>query len=438
MSWQQWLGRLKENGTRQRRRSDGATPQRRAKLRPGVELLEDRTVPAVLSTFLTTEHVDLNVGYTGGASGVWSIQPRNNDEFPAVSYAPDEAPPLRRQTGPDLPSIRAAFDFIGVAAGADFYQLPQSQDPNLLYLGGAAGGLNPDDFDRYDPAAESKDRVSGLGRWLKLSLVGVQHFSPNGQPGTGASPCGRATTPAPTSSWPATTTASPIPTATAWTRPTASVPTTPSGSSPAATSTSTGASPHKGRYEVTVKASGYLDDGNTTSLGQLIESPPITLYFSVGSVGQLEFDAASYSVNENAGTASVNVRRVGGSDGRITSTRLPPRRARPRPAPITPTSAAPLTFNDQETEKTVTIPIVNDAAIEADETVNLALSNPGLDHRGRSRSVPVKKIRPPRSSFVIASSAVNVEPSFRSAGSLSRWPMIRLSPVLAARTSPSW
>ena len=54
----------------------------------------------------------------------------------------------------------------------------------------------------------------------------------------------------------------------------------------------------------------------------------------------------------------------------------------------------------------------------------------------RSRSVPVKNIRPPRSSFVIASSEVNVEPSFRSAGSLSRCPMIRLSPVLGGAGEP--
>ncbi len=51
--------------------------------------------------------------------------------------------------------------------------------------------------------------------------------------------------------------------------------------------------------------------------------------------------------------------------------------------------------------------------------------------------MPVKNVLPPRSSFMIASSAVNVEPSLRSAGSLSRWPMIRLSPVPAARASSS-
>jgi len=364
------------------KRSRRAAAPGRHRQRPGVELLEDRAVPAVLSTFLTTEHVDgFNLGYSGGTDGVWSIRPRNSDEVPAVSYAADEA--LLYVGKPALtPRLASsAFDFIGVPASADFYQLPQSQDPNLLFLGGRASGgagdvLNPADFDRYDPAAESKDRVSGLGAWLKVSLVSVQHFQPNGQPGDGAF-----------SVWQSEDTGPNVFMASyddGVANPNGSgLDTTDGVTADDAVWIIGGGHIHfnwgftqKGRYEITVKASGYLDDGNTTSLGQFTESQPITLYFSVGSVGQLEFDAASYSVNESAGTASVKVRRVGGSDGRITVNFASTAGSATLGDDFTDASAT-LTFNDQETEKTITIPIVNNSVIEPDETVNLALSNPG-------------------------------------------------------------
>jgi len=132
----------------------------------------------------------------------------------------------------------------------------------------------------------------------------------------------------------------------------------------------------KGRYEVTVKLSGYLNDGNTTSLGQYVESDPFTIYFSVGSVGQLEFDASSYTVNEGAGTASVTVRRVNGSDGRITA-RYATSDGSALAGPDYAASSGTLTFDDQQTTKTITIPIFDDTLFEGNETLNLSLSNPG-------------------------------------------------------------
>jgi len=89
--------------------------------------------------------------------------------------------------------------------------------------------------------------------------------------------------------------------------------------------------------------------------------------------GTLQFSAASYSVNENAGSASVTISRVGGSDGSTpvffsisngTAT-----------AGLDYTNASGLVvLADGQTSRTVSIPITDDASVESNETVNLMLT----------------------------------------------------------------
>ncbi len=128
---------------------------------------------ASAETVLTDEHVDLNIGYTR-TSGVWTIKALDNDVDPARQTSPATTllyvDPAARVTRPGNP----AFDFVGVGAGQPYYQLPQAQNPSLLYLGFAGYGASSADFDAYNPAVESGGRASGFGRWLKVSLVAVR------------------------------------------------------------------------------------------------------------------------------------------------------------------------------------------------------------------------------------------------------------------------
>ncbi|MCF6219372.1 MAG: hypothetical protein L3J94_11600, partial [Gammaproteobacteria bacterium] len=92
--------------------------------------------------------------------------------------------------------------------------------------------------------------------------------------------------------------------------------------------------------------------------------------------GRFEFGAASYSVNENGGTVSITINRVGGSDGAVS--------VNWRTQDATATSNqdferinwVSLTFADGETSRVETITIVNDDAVEADERFNIELGNP--------------------------------------------------------------
>src|SRR4029077_15811493 len=102
--------------------------------------------------------------------------------------------------------------------------------------------------------------------------------------------------------------------------------------------------------------------------------------YTVGSPtqqpGTLQFDSAGYSVNENGGTATITVTRTGGSDGPVSVDYATSNGTATAGSDYTPASGT-LNFAAGETSKTFTIPILDDAAIETDETVNLTLSSPG-------------------------------------------------------------
>lgn len=125
--------------------------------------------PAWAQTHLTNEHVDLTIGFTAPSS--FSMLVRDDDN--GVSYTPPNAIldvlPLAQTTRP----AGSAFDFVGVGAGQTYYRLPQSQNPNLLYLGVSGNGVSSSSIDTYNAAAESGGRVSGNAAWVRLSLESV-------------------------------------------------------------------------------------------------------------------------------------------------------------------------------------------------------------------------------------------------------------------------
>jgi surface-anchored protein len=280
------------------------------------EALETRALlTASLENFLTTEHVDINLQRSGTA---WSLGPRNSDAD--IQYANDEAvlyagspSVLSRPSGSE-------FDFIGVNAGQNFYMLPASQDPELLYLGFAAYGLD-NTVDRYNPATESKGRATGSARYAKASLTEVRHTNPNGTAGSGHF-----------SMWQSGSFGGSVVFMSSFNDGTANpigggLDVTDGISADDAMWIVSGGHSHfnfgftqPGRYEIDLKLSAYFgDDGNNAqpNTAGFSQSEDITVYFSVISVGQLQFETSTYSVNEGAGTASIDVVRVGGSDGRI-------------------------------------------------------------------------------------------------------------------------
>jgi streptogramin lyase len=121
-----------------------------------------------------------------------------------------------------------------------------------------------------------------------------------------------------------------------------------------------------GADEIAVGSDGALwfTEFDASQIGRL--APP----------GALQFSAASYSVNESAGTATITINRIGGSDGVVTvqfTTSDGSALAGTDYTAVTQT----VTFADGDTTpKTVDIPILQDLLAEGNETINLTLSDP--------------------------------------------------------------
>ncbi|MEJ6486264.1 Calx-beta domain-containing protein [Nostoc punctiforme UO1] len=95
-----------------------------------------------------------------------------------------------------------------------------------------------------------------------------------------------------------------------------------------------------------------------------------------GVAGTIQFNNTAYSINEN-GTpiTAVTLTRTGGSDGAV-SVRVNLTNGTAIAGSDYTNTPITVTFANGETSKTVTIPIVNDAIAESNETINLTLANP--------------------------------------------------------------
>jgi Ca2+-binding RTX toxin-like protein len=117
----------------------------------------------------------------------------------------------------------------------------------------------------------------------------------------------------------------------------------------------------------------------TDNLGQT-EATPIQADASTSTAtilpGTLAFSTAEYSINED-GTPilAVTINRINGSDGIVSATVNLSNGTAIAPGDYDNNSIT-VTFENGETSKTITLPIINDVLYEADETLNLTLSNP--------------------------------------------------------------
>jgi hypothetical protein len=89
----------------------------------------------------------------------------------------------------------------------------------------------------------------------------------------------------------------------------------------------------------------------------------------------LQFSAATYSVAENAGFATIGVTRSGDSSGTATVDFVTSDGTAKQASDYILNSGT-LSFGPGETSKTFSVLVVNDVYVEPDKTVNLTLSNP--------------------------------------------------------------
>ena len=101
----------------------------------------------------------------------------------------------------------------------------------------------------------------------------------------------------------------------------------------------------------------------------------IRAYIATLPVSSVQFSAANYTVNENAGTAAITVTRTGDTSGTFSVNYATSDGTAGQRSDYLATSGT-LSFAVGETSKTFTISIIDDAYVEGSETINLTLSNP--------------------------------------------------------------
>jgi plastocyanin len=92
--------------------------------------------------------------------------------------------------------------------------------------------------------------------------------------------------------------------------------------------------------------------------------------------GSLQFSAATYEAGESDGTATVTVTRAGGSDGVVTVGFATSDGTATAGADYTATSGTLSWGNHDAAAKSFDVSVLDDTAVEDNETVNLALSGP--------------------------------------------------------------
>jgi hypothetical protein len=111
---------------------------------------------------------------------------------------------------------------------------------------------------------------------------------------------------------------------------------------------------------------GYLDEQGFNVMHYTI---------NVQAPGTLQFSAATYSVNENGGSATITVTRTGGSNGAVGVSYATSNGTATAGSDYTATSGTLSWANGDTASKTFSIPILDDSVYEGNETVNLTLTN---------------------------------------------------------------
>ena len=134
----------------------------------------------------------------------------------------------------------------------------------------------------------------------------------------------------------------------------------------------------RGRYiSLTARATNTIDPPGPVASGPANNSSEFSNAVRIPSPGSLQFSLGAYSVNENAGSISIEVQRVGGSDGVVSVQYATANGSAIQPGDYAATSGGLFWPNGDIAPKSFTVNIVNDAIDENDETLSLILLSPG-------------------------------------------------------------
>ena len=123
-------------------------------------------LPAV--TTFTIEHVDI-----GLAEGT-ELEPHWHDETNAAEYEPGEAEAFVNPAfAATIRPAGAQWDFLDVGAGETYYQIPESSDPNLPFLGIGAEEADLTAFDAWNPG--DARGANSSAKWFGLRLLGYSY-----------------------------------------------------------------------------------------------------------------------------------------------------------------------------------------------------------------------------------------------------------------------
>lgn len=123
---------------------------------------------------------------------------------------------------------------------------------------------------------------------------------------------------------------------------------------------------------------GRFITANVTRLLSPTDTSEFSPCFQLVTPGSLQLSAASYSVNESGGNATITINRVNGSDGPVSVNLTTSNGTATAGQDYTAVSQT-INFANGETSRTVSIPITEDTSIEGNETINLTLSTPTGD-----------------------------------------------------------
>jgi Calx-beta domain-containing protein len=138
------------------------------------------------------------------------------------------------------------------------------------------------------------------------------------------------------------------------------------------TTSSSGSGDGRIDYNFTANSSTSSRTGRITVSGQVHTVTQI----GSGGAGNVRFSSATYTVNESGGEATITVTRQGGTETGTVSYSTSNGTAIAG-MDYTATSGL-LLFGENETSKSFDVTILNDTALEADESINLSLTNPSL------------------------------------------------------------
>lgn len=134
----------------------------------------------------------------------------------------------------------------------------------------------------------------------------------------------------------------------------------------------------RGRFiSLTARATNSIDPPGPLLSGPANNTSEFSNAVGLPSPGNLQFNLASYSVNESGASIVITVQRIGGGDGAVSVNYTASNGTAIQPGDYGAASGVLTWANNDIAAKTFAISIANDALDENDETINLSLSNPG-------------------------------------------------------------